>query len=206
MGTKKVLVGGNSISKHEIIKKFAESKSSVVSAFAGENRYETAIKVAEETIAKRGNKGKVIIADGRNYPDAVSIASFSSKEGIPVILVNGNNVPKEVKVFLNKYKIKDAIVVGGTKAVGLDIEKLFAKVERVAGEDRYDSCKKLAERLFADLGYIYGQWRIICRFIICKLLCRKRTFTYIITKPKSLDMNKRVFKAYKDKNYINNME
>ena len=207
LGAKEIVfVGGNSISKanEDKIKKFAESKSSVVSAFAGENRYETAIKVAEETIAKRGNKGKVIIADGRNYPDAVSIASFSSKEGIPVILVNGNNVPKEVKVFLNKYKIKDAIVVGGSKAVGSDIEKLFAKVERVAGEDRYDTSKKIAERFFANSKTIFvASGESFADSLSVSYYAGKEHSPILLTKANSLDNDTRDYlNANKDKNYI----
>lgn len=207
LGAKEIVfVGGNSISKanEDKIKKFAESKSSVVSAFAGENRYETAIKVAEETIAKRGNKGKVIIADGRNYPDAVSIASFSSKEGIPVILVNGNNVPKEVKAFLNKYKIKDAIVVGGTKAVGSDIEKLFAKVERVAGEDRYDTSKKIAERFFANSKTIFvASGESFADSLSVSYYAGKEHSPILLTKANSLDNDTRDYlNANKDKNYI----
>lgn len=207
LGAKEIVfVGGNSISKanKDKIKKFAESKSSVVSAFAGENRYETAIKVAEETIAKRGNKGKVIIADGRNYPDAVSIASFSSKEGIPVILVNGNNIPKEVKAFLNKYKIKDAIVVGGTKAVGSDIEKLFTKVERVAGEDRYDTSKKIAERFFANSKTIFvASGESFADSLSVSYYAGKEHSPILLTKANSLDNDTRDYlNANKDKNYI----
>ena len=182
--------------------KFPDALSSA--ALAGENRYETAIKVAEETIAKRGNKGKVIIADGRNYPDAVSIASFSSKEGIPVILVNGNNIPKEVKAFLNKYKIKDAIVVGGTKAVGSDIEKLFTKVERVAGEDRYDTSKKIAERFFANSKTIFvASGESFADSLSVSYYAGKEHSPILLTKANSLDNDTRDYlNANKDKNYI----
>lgn len=207
LGAKEIVfVGGNSISKanEEKVKEFAESKSSVVSAFAGENRYETAIKVAEETIAKRGNKGKVIIADGRNYPDAVSIAPYASKEGIPVILVNGNNVPKEVKDFLNKYKIKDAIVVGGTNAVGKDVEKLFKKVDRVAGEDRYETSKKIADKFFADSSTVFmASGESFADSLSVSYYAGMQTAPVVLTKANSLDNDTRDYlNANKDKNYI----
>ena len=207
LGAKEIVfVGGNSISKanEEKVKEFAESKSSVVSAFAGENRYETAIKVAEETIDKRGNKGKVIIADGRNYPDAVSIAPYASKEGIPVILVNGNNVPKEVKDFLNKYKIKDAIVVGGTNAVGKDVEKLFKKVDRVAGEDRYETSKKIADKFFADSSTVFmASGESFADSLSVSYYAGMQTAPVVLTKANSLDNDTRDYlNANKDKNYI----
>ena len=207
LGAKEIVfVGGNSISKanEDKIKKFAESKSSVVSAFAGENRYETAIKVAEETIAKRGNKGKVIIADGRNYPDAVSIAPYASKEGIPVILVNGNKVPSEVKAFLNKYKIKDAIFVGGTKAVGKDVEKLFKKVDRVAGADRYETSKKIADKFFAGSSTVFmASGESFADSLSVSYYAGMQTAPVLLTKANSLDNDTRDYlNANKDKNYI----
>ena len=207
LGAKEIVfVGGNSISKanEDKIKKFAESKSSVVSAFAGGNRYETAIKVAEETIAKRGNKGKVIIADGRNYPDAVSIAPYASKEGIPVILVNGNKVPSEVKAFLNKYKIKDAIFVGGTKAVGKDVEKLFKKVDRVAGADRYETSKKIADKFFAGSSTVFmASGESFADSLSVSYYAGMQTAPVLLTKANSLDNDTRDFlNANKDKNYI----
>ena len=207
LGAKEIVfIGGNSISKanEDKIKAFAEEKTIVVSAIIGKNRYETAIKVAEETIAKRGNKGKVIIADGRNYPDAVSIAPYASKEGIPVILVNGNNVPKEVKDFLSKYKIKDAIVVGGTNAVGKDVEKLFKKVDRVAGEDRYKTSKKIADKFFADSSTVFiASGESFADSLSVSYYAGKQTAPVILTKANSLDNDTRDYlNANKDKNYI----
>lgn len=207
LGAKEIVfIGGNAISKanEDKIKAFAEEKTIVVSAIIGKNRYETAIKVAEETIAKRGNKGKVIIADGRNYPDAVSIAPYASKEGIPVILVNGNNVPKEVKDFLSKYKIKDAIVVGGTNAVGKDVEKLFKKVDRVAGEDRYETSKKIADKFFADSSTVFiASGESFADSLSVSYYAGKQTAPVILTKANSLDNDTRDYlNANKDKNYI----
>lgn len=207
LGAKEIVfVGGNSISKanEEKIKEFAEEKSSVVSVFAGENRYETAIKVAEETIAERGNKGKVIIADGRNYPDAVSIAPYSSKEGIPVLLVNGNKVPEEVKSFLKKYNIKECIIVGGDKAVGKDVEKLFNSFERIAGEDRYDTSKKIAERFFKDSKNVFiASGESFADSLSVSYYAGKKNAAVLLTKSNSLDNDTREYlNNNKNKEYI----
>lgn len=152
-----VLVGGGSISasNKNKVKEFAKSHSATVSELAGKDRFDTAVKVANKTISTLGNKGKVIIADGRNYPDAVSIAPYASKEGIPVLLANGNNVSKEVKDFVAKNNIKEAIIVGGDKAVGKEVEKLFKKVDRISGANRYETSAKIAEKFFASTDGIF---------------------------------------------------
>ena len=201
-----VFVGGNSISvaNKEKVEKFAKENSSVVDAFVGGDRYETAIKVAEETIEKYGNKGKVIIADGRNYPDAVSIASYAAQEGIPVILVNGNKVPDVAKNFLNKYKISNAIIVGGDKAVGKDVEKLFKSVDRVAGEDRYETSKKIADKFFADSKTVFmASGEDFADSISVSYYAGMEKAPVLLTKSNSLDDNtKEYLNSNKSKDYV----
>lgn len=201
-----VFVGGNSISdaNEAKIRKFAKENSSVVKSIIGKDRYETAVKVAEETIAKYGNKGKVIVADGRNYPDAVSIASYAAKEGIPVILVNGNKVPDVVKNFLNKYKISNAIIVGGDKAVGKDVEKLFKSVDRVAGADRYDTSKKIAEKFFNGSKNVFvASGESFADSLSVSYYAGAKNAPILLTKANSLDNDtKEYLEKNKNKDYI----
>ncbi len=201
-----VFIGGNSISdaNEAKIRKFAKENSSVVKSIVGKDRYETAVKVAEETISKYGNKGKVIIADGRNYPDAVSIASYAAKEGIPVILVNGNKVPDVVKNLLNKYKIKSAIIVGGDKAVGKDVEKLFKSVDRVAGDDRYDTSKKIAEKFFAGSKTVFvASGESFADSLSVSYYAGAKNAPILLTKANSLDNDtKEYLEKNKNKDYI----
>lgn len=200
-----VFVGGGSISKENQskVEKFAKENSSKVEKFEGADRYATAVKVAEQTIAKFGNKGKVIIADGRNYPDAVSIAPYASKEGIPVLLVNGNKVSKDVENFLAKNKIKEAILVGGNAAVGKDVEKLFKNVERVAGENRYETSKKVAERFFANSGSILvASGEEFADSLSASYYAASKNAPVLITKSNSLDDSTREFlENNKEKEY-----
>ena len=151
-----VFVGGNSISKaskekiNSGLKSISNEKGYKINTekLVGEDRYKTATMVAEKTIKKFGNNGIVIIADGRNYPDAISIAPYAAKMGLPIILTNGNKIDKSAKNLLKKYNLKEAIIVGGENAVGKDIEKLFKKSNRIAGKDRYETSRKIAENLF----------------------------------------------------------
>ena len=201
-----VFIGGNSVSdaNEAKIRKFAKENSLVINSFVGKDRYETSVKVAEQTISKYGNKGKVIIADGRNYPDTVSIASYAAKEGIPVILVNGNKVPDVVKNFLNKYKISNVIIVGGDKAVGKDVEKLFKSVDRVAGDDRYDTSKKIAEKFFAGSKIVFvASGESFADSLSVSYYAGAKNAPILLTKANSLDNDtKEYLEKNKDKEYI----
>lgn len=200
-----VLVGGGAISasNKNKVKEFAKSHSSTVSEIAGKDRYDTTVKVANKTIAKLGNKGKVIIADGRNYPDAVSIAPYASKEGIPVLLVNGNKVSKEVKDFLAKNNIKEAIIVGGNAAVGKEVEKLFKKVVRIAGANRYETSVKIAEKFFANTdGIFMASGEAFADSLSVSYYAAQKNTPVVLTKSNRLHDNTRKYmENNKNKNY-----
>lgn len=197
LGAKEIVfVGGGSISdaNKNKVKEFAKAHAATISEIVGKDRYETAVKVANQAIAKLGNKGKVIIADGRNYPDAVSIAPYASKEGIPVLLVNGNNVSKEVKNFLNKNNIKEAIIVGGNKAVGKDVEKLFKKVTRIEGSNRYETSKKIAEKFFANTNDVFmASGEAFADSLSVSYYAGKKNTPVVLTKSNRLDASTRKY-------------
>ena len=148
LGAKDVVaVGGQALSDSGLAKINKNAKVSIDSIL-GKDRYETSVKTAEKVINKFGNKGKVILVDGRNYPDAVSVAPYAAREGIPVILVNGGKLTDSAKEFLKKYNINEAVIIGGEKSVSKSVEGLFTKSTRVAGENRYETSKKIAETYF----------------------------------------------------------
>ena len=191
-----VLVGGGSISSSNKtkVKEFAKENSATVSELSGKDRYATAVKVANQTIARFGNKGKVIIADGRNYPDAVSIAPYASKEGIPVLLVNGNKVSNDVKNFVKKNNIKEAIIVGGTKAVGKEVEKSFKKVVRIAGANRYETSTKIAEKFFAKAdGIFMASGEEFADSLSVSYYAGKKNTPVVLTRPNRLHDNTRKY-------------
>ena len=191
-----VLVGGGSISSSNKtkVKEFAKENSATVSELSGKDRYATAVKVANQTIARFGNKGEVIIADGRNYPDAVSIAPYASKEGIPVLLVNGNKVSNDVKNFVKKNNIKEAIIVGGTKAVGKEVEKSFKKVVRIAGANRYETSTKIAEKFFAKAdGIFMASGEEFADSLSVSYYAGKKNTPVVLTRPNRLHDNTRKY-------------
>ncbi|WP_300410423.1 cell wall-binding repeat-containing protein [Lagierella sp.] len=110
----------------------------------GQDRYETAKKVYDLVLSLGGNKEQVIVADGRNYPDALAAGSFGAKSKTPIILAKGDIIPSMSNLP------KKAIIVGGKTSVGKAVENLFDKTERIAGKDRYETSVLLAKRFFPE--------------------------------------------------------
>ena len=106
-----------------------------VTRLAGINRYETAVKIAEQL----GTSSRVVVATGESFPDALSIASIAGKEGMPILLTGKDNLPECVQGYLSGKQISTTYIVGGVGVVGSSVEAKLSSVRRLAGVDRYST-------------------------------------------------------------------
>lgn len=108
--------------------KEADSVALSVNRLAGVNRYGT---LAE--ILKKFSNGspELFVASGKNFPDALSAAPLVTSNNGLLLLVDPNELPKEVDSFLTKYvytnNISTITVLGGQAAVDQKLEILFTK-------------------------------------------------------------------------------
>ena len=124
---------------------------------AGENRYETAIAVANEMKPEKGF-GSFIVATGTDYADALSATAFAKKIGAPILLVNSKTgeYEKEVADYIEanstEYRVQ-VYVIGGKEAVSDEfvngLVRYGVDVERLAGANRYDTNLKVLEEYAA---------------------------------------------------------
>lgn len=131
----------------DINESIPERKTRNVSRIAGENRYETAAEIADKVLSKKNNH-KAIIADGRDFADALSIGSYAAKEGLPIILTDNGKIPESEMKVLKKYNINELLVVGGENSVPNSAVKGYEKVSRIAGHNRYETSRLIADNLF----------------------------------------------------------
>jgi|GEM_PF-6215177 len=127
-----------------------------VQALSGVNRYETAVQVSESAFP--GGADAVVIATGRNWPDALGGTSLAGALGAPVLLVDTNSVPSDVMDEIERLGASTAIILGGEGAVGAAVEDALAaelgsgNVERIGGSNRYVTADLVAARTRAVLG------------------------------------------------------
>ena len=93
----------------------------------GNNRYETAGKVAE--IWANGDKSVVngkfrnaIIASGENFPDALSASYLSQRMGAPILLTMQGRLPADTIEALRDRQVEKVFIIGGSSAVSSDVE------------------------------------------------------------------------------------
>lgn len=138
-----------------------------VGRLGGSNRYATAQKVAEANFACEGGnsvvKGKsVIIARGDNYPDALAASYLAGKNDVPILLAAPTSLPNETINALQHIGADQVVIVGGTSAIGTNVETLLGglfsykcdgtstgtklTVDRAFGADRYATAANVANK------------------------------------------------------------
>ncbi len=130
----------------------------------GADRFETAVAASVEAfpfgLDPLGYR-TVVIATGRNWPDALGGAALAGTLGGPVLLVDTKTVPASVLAEIDRLGAGQAIILGGTGAVGPEVETALKtklgspNVERIGGADRYVTANNVAARVRQELGIFY---------------------------------------------------
>jgi putative cell wall-binding protein len=117
--------------------------------FAGENRFDTSAKIAVGTF---GTAPTVLLARGDLFPDALAgnYLAGSLSGGAPVLLTRTDSLPAETDAALKTLATTRVIILGGPAAVSTAVEAQLRdknlQVERAAGDTRFDTAQRIAER------------------------------------------------------------
>lgn len=120
----------------------------------GADRYETAGMIATH-LDHPANK-TAFICYGENYPDALSAASVSYYNKMPILLVRSNYIPSWTIYALRQLGIQNLIITGQSDVVPEWITSWFKAngwaVGRLGGDTRYDTCALIANYSMKNLG------------------------------------------------------
>ena len=146
-----VKIGGEkSISNEVAIKLLPEN--SKVKSYKGADRYATNAEIIKEF----KDADTCIIASGENFADSLSIGAFATKNGYPIVLVQKDKINDVTKQALKNTKINKCYIVGGENSVSKSLEKELPQViERIAGNDRYETSLKIAGKFYKDAQGAY---------------------------------------------------
>ena len=145
-----IIVGGqNSVSEkvREDLKAYDADKN--VERIAGADRYGTSEMVAKRVVGITGKKNTGVVASGQVFPDALSVGTFASREGYPILLVKKDSVPSQVANAMKDLEINKTYIAGGTNTISKSTEaKLPGVLERMAGPTRYETSVAIAKSKF----------------------------------------------------------
>jgi len=130
----------------------------------GATRFLTAVAASEEAypdgLAYDDSEGfkTVIVATGRNWPDALGGAALAGVLDAPILLTEPGILPGDVALEIDRLKATRVIVLGGEAAVSSSVaDQLLARpavvqVDRLGGGNRYETAHMIAERVVELAG------------------------------------------------------
>ncbi|WP_052037738.1 cell wall-binding repeat-containing protein [Clostridium drakei] len=135
--SKLYIIGGTAaISEKNLdeIKDLMNLSSSDIIRIAGENRYETSLKIAEFFNL---NSDTAIAANGENFPDALSGSALAALKSAPIILVDNKDVSKQ-KTFMDNSSYSNLIFLGGEASISSNTKKLLTENDSNSGNYNVD--------------------------------------------------------------------
>lgn len=121
-----------------------------VKRLGGKDRYSTNLLILNEVGVKAGSD--ILVCTGLNFADSLS----ASATGLPILLV-GSSLNDAQKEYLGKLSGDEAyFMIGGTGAVSDRVKNECAEyglVNRLAGNNRYDTSAMVAETFFGVSDY-----------------------------------------------------
>lgn len=154
LGAKNVILLGDTKVISKSISDDLKALDLNVSRVAGDDRFDTAIEVAKELGLKHDHV--FLTNDGRSgeLADALTTGPVSGRDQDPILLTSHAGLPTQTIKALEAMDVKKVTIVGGEKAVSAavksELENLGITVERVAGDNRWETAEVVANKYFKD--------------------------------------------------------
>lgn len=146
------LLGGTGVVSDDIIANLRASGFSNFKRLGGSNRYETNRIINSNLGVAKGTP--VIIANGMDFADALSISSISGIKNMPIYLTAKGSIDNKTLSEIKGIAPSKIYIVGGTGAVSIGIENTLkgvtSDITRLGGANRYETSLAIAKHFNLD--------------------------------------------------------
>lgn len=120
----------------------------------GEDRFEVSATISQVGFDR--GVPVVYVANGLNYPDALSAAPAAAYQGGPLLLVTPSSIPAVILAEIERLEPEKIVVVGGeasvSPAVYAQLSGLAGDITRLGGSDRFAASRAVADYAFMEDG------------------------------------------------------
>lgn len=117
---------------------------------AGQDRYETAIKVSVNGWSSAEN---VFLVNGGAIADALTSTPLAKLLNAPILLTEKGSINKNVMNEIKRLGAKTVVIIGGENSISSTIVNELKKqgfgVERIYGQDRFETSNKIAQKILS---------------------------------------------------------
>lgn len=131
-----------------------------ISVYANENYKKEFIKGTNGEISTIINKrafkkaDEVILINENASIDAISVTPLAYLKKAPIITTSYKNINQDTIDYLKDLGVKKVTIIGGLKSISKTIENkiqgMEIEVERIYGNDRYETSQKIAKIIYKE--------------------------------------------------------
>lgn len=131
-----------------------------ISKIAGQNRYETAVKISQKGWNQSDN---VVLINSSAIPDALSATPFAAAKDAPILLTGSKELNQDTEKELIRLKAKNIYVIGGFNSISTNImsrlNQLGMNAQRISGDNRYITSLEIAKKLenVSEISVVNGE-------------------------------------------------
>lgn len=149
LNPQKVIIVGGPASVSDSVKSEINKIVPDVDRIGGKDRFEVALNISK----RLGDTQKAIVVNGLKFPDALTIAPYAAKNGIPILLTLQERIPESTLLGLKEKS--STLVVGGEGSVGPSIYNQLKASQRIGGKDRFVVATNIIRTLNMDSDRSY---------------------------------------------------
>ncbi|UXH43400.1 cell wall-binding repeat-containing protein [Rossellomorea vietnamensis] len=181
LGAKNVIILGGKGAVSNYVKYQLEGMGLDVDRIGGDDRWETAVNIAASL---GGSPEKAVVANGKNFPDALAVASYAASKGYPILLTDKDMLPSETTKALKG--IDSTIVVGGEGVIGKKVYDSLPDATRYFGLDRYSTAAKIATELNPSTEVYVATGKNFADALAGSVLAAKENASMLLVQPNDL--------------------
>lgn len=195
-----IVVGGAGSVGDGVLRELQALGISNVLRIGGNDRFEVAANVAIQLPANN----QAVIADGLNFPDALAISPYASKNKIPILLTRPQAMPGVTQQALNSRGVTNTIVVGGEASVSNAVIGQLPTPTRISGQDRYEVAANVVRQLNLPTEKVYlATGNTFADALTGSVLAAKENAPMLLTREGSLPSHTRqIISERKISNYL----
>ncbi|MDR7240682.1 N-acetylmuramoyl-L-alanine amidase [Neobacillus drentensis] len=184
LNAKSVIIVGGPISVSENIVKELSDMGISVRRISGQNRVDVANNIAKDI----GKSSKVVIADGFNFPDALSIAPFAARNGYPILLTNKQHlIEGSTQNLVKNWNVSQTIISGGPLSVSQTVYNTVPNPRRFGGNSRFEVSANIANAYFPSSSNAFiSKGSIFADALTGSVLAAKKNAPILLIEPTNL--------------------
>ncbi|WP_460708801.1 cell wall-binding repeat-containing protein, partial [Myceligenerans halotolerans] len=115
-----VVLGGEGAVSDAVVSELQGMTEGTVTRLAGSNRYETSVAISQSAFPDGSDK--VYLANGGNFPDALSGGPVATMHDAPVLLTRTGKLPPAVQDELKRLEPSQIVILGGTGVISAGLK------------------------------------------------------------------------------------